>query len=231
MHTVGIICAIERELEPFLKALRAGQTRSVAMLTCHEGTIEDVNVVALYCGVCKVNAAIAAQILVDRYKVDAVVVSGTAGGIDERLAIGDSVIATEVCYHDVAGDILTEYHPWMPNDFFSSDPTLLALCRENITAHNKAKIYYGRIATGEAFIDEDGRAAIIKAVNPLCVDMETAAVAHVCYVNHTPFIAVRSISDTEAEHGESVFDENCNHAAGQSYHIVRQLLTQIRKNG
>lgn len=231
MQKIGIICAIERELEPYLKVIKNDKISSEVMLRYHEGTIEGVEVVVVFCGVCKVNAAIATQVLIDRYNVDAVIVSGTAGGIDKRLEIGDSVIATEVCYHDVAKGILTDYHPWMPDECFFSDQALLALCREKVTAENDTKIYYGKIATGEAFIDKDGRDRIIQDYNPLCVDMETAGIAHVCYVNNMPFIAVRSISDTGEQSGESVFEENCNFAAAQSFHVVRQMLAQVNENG
>ncbi|MDL2273352.1 5'-methylthioadenosine/adenosylhomocysteine nucleosidase [Oscillospiraceae bacterium OttesenSCG-928-G22] len=229
MRTIGLVCAVDRELEPYRQVMKNDATSTKSMLTFHQGTIDGVNVAALYCGVCKVNAAVATQILIDRYAVDVVVMSGTAGAIDETLNIGDSVIATEVCYHDVEKSILTEYHPWMPREFFPSDPTLLALCRAHIAAGDDTKLHYGRIATGETFIDRDGRDAIIGKCHPLCVDMETASVAHVCYVNEIPFIAVRSISDTPENSGEEVFRANCNYASAQSFAIVRQLLSAIGK--
>lgn len=78
-----------------------------------------------FSGVCKVNAAIAAQILVDVYGVDIMLNSGTAGGMNPDLKIFDTVISTEVCYHDVAADILTEFHPWMKSVFFKADPELI----------------------------------------------------------------------------------------------------------
>ena len=75
---------------------------------------------------CKVNAAIAAQTLIDACGVDALVVSGVAGGLDAAARPFDLVIARETAYHDVAEDILTEYHPWMESIWFQSDAALLA---------------------------------------------------------------------------------------------------------
>ena len=230
MQTIGIVCAVDRELAPYLTAIQNDTTSSKVMLTFHEGFIEGVKVVAAACGVCKVNAAIATQILIDSYHADAVIMSGTAGGIDNRLKVGDTVIATETCYHDMAMGILMYCHPYMTSEYFVPDETLLARCRESILPANGAQIYYGRIATGDAFIDMDGREKIIEEHQPLCVDMETAGVAHVCYVNNVPFIAVRSISDTADESGAAVFDENCDYAAEQSFHVVKQLLAQIKKD-
>lgn len=87
------------------------------MLTFYLGTLEGVDVVAVYSGVCKVNAAVAAQILADAFPVSAIFVVGTAGGTTEDGQLFDTVISRQVVYHDVADDILTEYHPWMPTSF------------------------------------------------------------------------------------------------------------------
>ena len=95
----------------------------------HEGRLCGVEVVAVVCGVCKVNAAIASQLLIDDFAVGAILNSGTAGGMDPRLRILDTVISTEVCYHDVAREVLTEFHPWMASPFFQADPGLLELSR------------------------------------------------------------------------------------------------------
>ena len=114
---VGIICAGDREAAPFMGHLENVQVTEKAMLKIHEGTIHGIKVAALYSGVCKVNAAIAAQVLIDCFGVDIIINAGTAGGMDERLEIFDTVISTEAAYHDVAPTILTEFHPWLESEF------------------------------------------------------------------------------------------------------------------
>ena len=108
---VGIICAGDKELAPFLPMLDECKVTEKAMLKFHEGRINGMEIVALFSGVCKVNAAIATQILIDTYDVSVVINAGTAGGMDERLRVFDTVISTEVAYHDVAPQILTEFIP------------------------------------------------------------------------------------------------------------------------
>ena len=108
---IGILCAGDDELAPFLPLLDRRSVRRQAMLTIHEGGIASVPAAALYSGVCKVNAAIAAQVLIDSCRVEAIINAGTAGGIDPSISIFDTVISTETAYHDVAEDILTEFHP------------------------------------------------------------------------------------------------------------------------
>ena len=159
------------------------------MLKFYEGKIGGVDVVVLFSGVGKVNAAIAAELLIEVYGVDAVINAGCAGGMDSRLHIFDTVISTEIAYHDVAEDILTEFHPWMESIYFQADSRLLELSREAISKLKmKDKVFWGRMVTGEAFIVDEDRQRIMDIYAPLTVDMETAAIAHVCYVNHIPFI-------------------------------------------
>ena len=126
MRKVGRLCPSEDELAPFFAALVPQGVSKRAGLTIHEGRLGAHPVAALYSGVCKVNAAIAAQTLIDACGVDALVVSGVAGGLDAAARPFDLVIARETAYHDVAEDILTEYHPWMESIWFQSDAALLA---------------------------------------------------------------------------------------------------------
>lgn len=225
---VGIICAGDREFAPFIASIDECRVTEKAMLRFHEGRIHGVDVVALYSGVCKVNAAIAAQILIDTYGVDAIINAGTAGGIDTKLEVFDTVISTEVAYHDVAPDILTEFHPWMKTVYFHADGGLLELSRHVVQRMGmKEKVYWGRMVTGEAFITEEGRQSISERFRPLTVDMETASIAHVCYVNNTPFISIRSITDTAEHSGSGYFEENCRKASSIAKEITVTLLEEL----
>ena len=75
---IAIICASDDELAPFLKALENVQISEKAMLRFYESQIENVEIVTLYCGVGKVNAALATQILNDTFHVDIIINAGTA---------------------------------------------------------------------------------------------------------------------------------------------------------
>lgn len=226
---VGIICAGDTELAPFLLIIKDCKTSEKAMLKFYEGKIEDIDIVTLYSGVCKVNAAIATQILIDTYHVDMVINAGTAGGMDPKLDIFDTVISTEVAYHDVHEEILTEFHPWMETVFFKADEELLKLSEKVVAKLNTDyRIVWGRMVTGEAFITDDGREEINEQFAPLTVDMETGSIAHVCYVNQIPFIAIRSITDTPSHSGSEYFEENCEKASGIARDITVALLAELR---
>jgi len=229
MMKVGIICAGDREVAPFLPIIEESKITEKAMLKFYEGTINGVEVVVLFSGVCKVNAAIATQILIDTYHVDTIINAGTAGGMDERLGIFDTVISTDVAYHDVVGEILTEFHPWLETVFFKADQELLNMSERAVRKLKPAyKVFWGRMVTGEAFISDEGRQEINEQFAPLTVDMETASIAHVCYVNKIPFISIRSITDTATHSGTGTFEENCDKAATIARDITLALLEEIK---
>jgi adenosylhomocysteine nucleosidase len=223
MSLTGVICAIDIEAKPFLNALTDDAYTKHASLNFHKGIIGGADVVLVCSGVCKVNAAIAAQVLIDSFGVKQVIMSGTAGGMDRRLKIGDTVVVTESLYHDVADGVLKP-------SVYKSDAALLSACGAAlIESPPKHQVHYGRCVTGESFIMTEGRARIIKKYDPLCVDMETAAAAHVCHANGVPFIAVRSVTDTEEDIGYGSFYDNAAFASRNSFLITEAILKRIAK--
>lgn len=227
MSKVGIICAGDTELAPFLYRIVDVVITEKAMLKFYEGKIGKTQVVVLYSGVCKVNAAIATQILIDNFGVSVIINAGTAGGMDEKIKIFDTIIAEKVAYHDVADNILTEFHPWLEDIYFHSDEKLLAIARE-CGKLSKYPIIFGKMVTGEAFIEDDGREKINSKYAPLSVDMKTGSIAHVCYVNRIPFIAIRTITDDAAHTGSEAFQENFEKASEIACDITVDFIEKIR---
>lgn len=225
---IGVIGPTEREIMPFIGEISNKKLSEHAKLKFYSGIYEGVEVVSAFCGVCKVNAAIATQILIDKFEVTHIVLTGVAGALNKQLKIGDIVISSEVAYHDVAHGILTEYHPWMKDIYFRPDTELLKLCK-NIANYlpTPTKCYIGRIITGEAFITHNEREILIENFNPLCVDMESASVAHTCYANNIPFIVIRSMSDDADENGSETFEQNIEMAAHNSIELVEELIKKL----
>lgn len=225
---IGILCAGDRELAPFLPMISGKQIEEKAMLKFHVGQIAGVDVVCLYSGVCKVNAAIAAQLLIDAFGCDRIINSGTAGGIDPSLEIFDTVISEEVASHDVDDGILTAFHPWLASIYFQADKVLLACAKQAVQyLDNSHRIFFGRMVTGEKFIEDADRDQIRAKYAPLSADMESASIAHVCYVNRVPFLCIRTITDTASHGGIREFERNCETASQISADIVRLMLRQM----
>lgn len=220
---VGILCASDTELEPFLPQIHSAEVTEKAMLKFYHGYIGELETVAVFSGVCKVNAAIAAQLLIDEFQVNCMINSGTAGGMDESVQLFDTVIADRMIYHDVAEDILTEFHPWLKKNYFQPDRSLYEAAQKYME-YSDFPVLFGTAVTGEQFIEDDKREEINRKFAPLSVDMETAGAAHVCYVNQVPFLSVRTITDTPSHKGIENFEKNCETASRRAAEIVMGIL-------
>lgn len=224
---IGIVCAGDQEVAPFLRLIDECSVSEKAMLKFYHGKIEDVEIVTLFCGVCKTNAAIATQILIDTYGCNAIFNAGTAGGMDEKIQLFDTVVSTESAYWDVSAGILTEFHPFMKTIFFSANQELISIAKVAISRNRLSNVYFGTMITGETFIEDEHRNEINMKLPALCVDMETASIAHTCYVNEIPFIAVRTITDTAEHGGVEAFEQNCDRASQISANVVIAILKEI----
>ena len=222
---IGIIGAIEAEISLYLDKLENRRDSEFIKRTFHEGTFLGKEVVIVAAGMGQVNAASGAMALVNNYKADFIIVSGVAGGIDKSLHIGDTVIADKVCYHDLDAMVF-EDHPKVSGGYFIPDEKISSILFETPEKHT-GKVVKGTIVTGDVFIEQEGREDIIKRFAPMCTDMETAAIAHICNLCDVPFAAVRSMSDTEEESGHNAFETNCKKASESSYLTVENMFMKI----
>lgn len=223
---IGILCASDTELEPFLSHIQSFEIVEKAMLKFYSGYIGNNDIVAVYSGVCKVNAAIATQLLIDMFHVDCIINGGTAGGMAENVKLFDTVVSERMIYHDVSEDILTEFHPWLEKNYFQADSQLYDAARR-YSRESDFSILFGTMVTGEQFIEDEKREEINQNYAPLSVDMETASIAHVCYVNQIPFLSVRTITDTASHKGIENFEQNCEAASERSAQIILGILNQL----
>ena len=150
-------------------------------------------------GMGKVNAALATE-KAHLQGANLVINTGLAGGIDSSLDQGDIVLAEKVCYHDVwCGE---------PNAIGQvQDMPLYYNAPQKMIDIIKTKVpdfKVGLIVTGDQFLTDVKRLKEIKGIfeKGLATDMESAAVAQVCYINRIPFISLRIISDVVGKLGQ-----------------------------
>ncbi|WP_370777560.1 5'-methylthioadenosine/adenosylhomocysteine nucleosidase [Holdemania massiliensis] len=225
MERLGIIAAADDEIQPLIDQMQIESVIETAKLKLFVGQWQKQAVIAVRCGVGKVNAALAAQLLINQ-SISALLMIGTAGALDSRLKIGDVVILEQCTYHDVDFQgVLMDYHPYMKDPWFASDPKLTAWAKAAATqADLQGQVWTGRGVTGDQFIDQDQRDSIIERLDPLCVDMESAAVAHVAYANDVPFLAIRAISDTPFNSGLEVYHAHSESAAKQALILFNAMM-------
>lgn len=221
---IGVICATQSEVKPFLDVLDEKTVSKKALLEIHEGELAGVPVVVTCCGICKANAAMAAQILIDVYGVKAVVNAGTAGGMDPKIDLFDIAVGSSFAHHDVDSQMmLVDSYPFYPSGVFGAAPALLEAARV-VSEDFERPVHFGAMVSGEQFVDDAQRDDIVDRHDPLSVDMESAAMAQVCFANEVPFVSVRGITDTAAHDGFGNYEVNRDQASKDACAFTVRLL-------
>ena len=206
MIKLGIIGAMEEELETLLSKLEGESCTRHSGSDFYQGTLEHLPVVIVQCGIGKVNAAICTQILIDLYGVTHILNTGIAGSLNPQLDIGDLVISRDVMYHDVdcaAFDYPLGKVPGMDTLAFPADETLIHDAWEAAEAENPGHTRIARVASGDQFIcEKEKKERIISITGGACTEMEGAAIAHTAYRSGIPFVILRAISDKADDSAE-----------------------------
>ncbi len=233
MNKYGIIGAMDVEIELLLAALEEKATIKKAAMEFHEGTLGSSEVVIVKSGIAKVNAALCVQILADEFGVSHIINTGVAGSLDAEINIGDIVLSTDACYHDVDATVFGYKPgevPQMGRLEFPADADLRAALKKAIEkAAPDIGIFEGRVVSGDQFIaDADRKNRIKETWNGLCTEMEGAAIAQAAYLNGIPFCIVRAISD-KAD-GSDVVDYPVfeKKAAADCAALVRAFLQNLK---
>lgn len=88
----GIIVAMQVELDMLLREMTGVGHATLNGTEYHTGRIGDTEVVAMQCGIGKVNAAVGALTLIENFHPDAVINTGIAGGTGGGAGVLDVVI-------------------------------------------------------------------------------------------------------------------------------------------
>lgn len=226
--TIGIIGAMQEEIELLLAQLDNKQTEQHAGITYHLGLFRNKKVVLTRSGVGKVNAAVCTQVLIDRYSADVVLFTGVAGAVDPKLDIGDIVISTSSVQHDVDVTALGFPRgtiPYQEVSEYRADERLIALAVEAGQQVYPGRCYTGKVLSGDQFIaDRAVVKGLYEQLDGACTEMEGASVAQVCFMNQVPHVIIRSMSDKADGSAHVNFAEFTIEAANRSYAIVDEMV-------
>ncbi|MHC0035369.1 5'-methylthioadenosine/adenosylhomocysteine nucleosidase [Pseudoneobacillus sp. C159] len=227
MKKIGIIGAMQIELDLIINKMDHHQEIPHAGFPFHTGTLNGKDVVLTRCGVGKVNAAACTQILIDKYEVDCVINTGIAGGLSPEIGICDLVISTDVTHHDVRKDQMKNLFPFQ--ETFSANKDLLELAKNACKITNLVSNYHvGRIISGECFVaDKTLKETLISEYSPACVEMEGSAIGHVSFINNVPFLILRSISDNADDEAGATYLNFEKLAANQSASILLEMVRHM----
>lgn len=229
--TIGIIGAMQEEIELLLARLESRETENHAGIVYHRGIFHGKKVVLTRSGVGKVNSAVCTQILIDRYGADAVIFTGVAGAVDPALNIGDIVISSSSLQHDVDVTALGFPRgtiPYQEVSEYVADARLVALAEKAGEHVFPGRCVTGKVLSGDQFIaDRSVVKQLFEELSGACTEMEGASVAQVCHMNAVPYVVIRSMSDKADGSAHVNFAEFTIEAANRSFAIVDEMVRAL----
>ena len=228
----GIIGAMEPEVAILKSKLSNMKSAEFGGYQFFEGQLDGNDVVIVQSGIGKVAAALATALLIDKYSPDYVVNTGSAGGFEQSLKVGDIVISDEVRYHDVdvtafgyeIGQLPANPPAYIPH------PTLVEAAKAGISELENIQTLVGLITTGDTFMTADDDIAKARKNFPTmaAVEMEGAAIAHTCHQFNTPFVVIRSMSDIAGKESPTSFEAYLETASVNSSQLVLNMLNALK---
>jgi len=216
---IGIICAMEKEIEQYLKLYEANMIDETRKIFKRD------NIIIAQCGIGKVNSAMLTEHLIDKYNVDIIISSGCAGSLTKELNVFDVIIPPYVTYHDFLPERVMRYS--VPDEGnITVDDRLIKLFKTTISEMENINYIETPICSGDCYVTDEVTAKnIVDRTGAKVVDMESAAIGHVARKNNIPFITIRTISDFAD--GNDNFEKQ---AADVSCNIICKCIQKLLTN-
>ena len=230
MSMIGIIGAMDIEVEGIKRLLCDVSEEKISNITFVKGTLDGKSVVVAKCGIGKVFSAICAQTMIMAFKPSVIINIGVAGGISSDLNVGDIVVADAVVQHDMDTTPLGEPRGFLseiglvkiPTDKNVHDGLIKAVKAVGINAVS------GTVASGDAFVaDSEKKRFIQESFNAAACEMEGAAIGQVCFVNGVPFGVLRAISDSANGDANVDFPTFAAMAAKNSIKVITEFIQTV----
>lgn len=228
MKIVGVLTAMSVEYNQLANMLTESEMVNYGEDSYRIGKIGSIQIILIQCGIGKVNAAMCSTLLIDRFHPDLVISTGVAGGIDSCLDVMDVVVSNQTVYHDMwcgPGEVWGAVQGLAER--FDSDKDVVEVA---LSLKTDVQIRKGLICTGDIFVTKSEDKDRIKSLFPeaLAVDMESCAIAQVCYLRKVPFVSFRIISDTPgAKDHFTQYADFWQTMADKSFGVTKAFLMSI----
>jgi len=248
---VVAVLGVPEEIVPIERQLTHPAATRIGSTVVTTGTLDGRAVVVARSGVCKVNAAMAAALVIDHFHPVALIFSGTAGAVDPSLEPGDVVIGTRVAQHDI-GRVTADGFVRRPTRdnvsgqanpmFFDAPDTLLAAARRAVaqitlpavqrgTERTPPHVREGVIVTGDVFVADALKRDDLRMFGATAVEMEGAAMVQVCRQFATPCLVIRGITDSANAAAQVKYQEYLKPASENAAEVTIATLGRISSAG
>ena len=227
--TIGIMGAMVEEIEPLLEFFKEYKRVEIANNRYFLAKYKGCDIVVAYSKIGKVFASLTACTMIEKFGIEKLLFSGVAGAINDSLHIGDLIVASKLCQHDL--DITAFGHPYgyVPEGkvYIDSDKSLRDIAK-SVANQKRMELKEGIIATGDQFVADSKRKEWIgKTFKADALEMEGASVAVVADALNVPFLVLRSISDAADMDAGFDFDEFLKSSAKESADFVIAILDRV----
>ena len=110
MKNIGIIGAIPQEVEIIKNNIKNLKETKIGGCKFFTGTILNHKVTLTQSGIGKVAATIGTTILIENFKPDVIINTGSAGSLKDHFNIGEVVVSTNVTHHTTLSHKNTYLH-------------------------------------------------------------------------------------------------------------------------
>ena len=249
---IGLMGAMHEEIEGILHLMSDILETSSGMRTYYRGKINNINVVVVFSRWGKVASAATISDLILQFNISELIFTGVAGAVSDDLNVGDIVIAKRLIQHDMDARPLFERYeiPLLEKTFFDTDEYLTKIANkavrsllekknlhEVISDDEKTKfgiidpkLLIGEVASGDKFFanKKDKEILVSDLKDILCVEMEGASVAQVCYEYNIPFAVIRTISDRSDDSSHIDFPAFIKNISSiYSKEIIKNIFDQL----
>ena len=225
---IGIIGAMDVEIENIIKNMTDIKSEEISSVTYTSGKLKGKDVVCAVCGIGKVFAAICTQTMILRYNPDIIINTGIAGSLSSDLRVSDTVVAESLVQHDMDTTYFGDPKGFVQHLGIVNIPCDEALGTKicHIMEDKGVHCVRGVIATGDAFIaDENIKNDISKTFNAVACDMEGASIALVSYMGNVKCVVMRTVSD--GAEGNDEYETNKDETAKKSTEALISVVEVI----
>jgi adenosylhomocysteine nucleosidase len=228
---IGVIGAMDEEIIALKAKMTNIQAWTSAGVDFFEGVLGNHDIVLVKSGIGKVQSAMTTTLLIHNFNVKAVINTGSAGAIGPGLKVGDVVISDKTAYSDVDATGFGYEFGQLPGQplYYEASKYLLASMKEAAKKIGQ-EVTPGLIVTGDSFVDNDEKVAVIKQHFPdaLAVEMEGAAIAQTATQFGTAYLVIRAMSDTADHKATMSFDDFILEAGRKSAELVIEFFNTVK---
>lgn len=226
---IGLIVAMQKELNSVISILESKQEITNSVYKYTTGKIGDNEIILMQSGIGKVNAAMGTENMISMFSPQLVISSGVAGGADVSMDPMDIVVSSQLAYHDVFCGEENQFGQvqGMPAKFDTPNHIVSMATQLNYSK----KIHFGLIVTGDWFVTTKEKLLSILDHFPetKAVDMESCAIAQVCYIRKIPFCSFRIISDIPLkDNTQHQYKDFWTDLAENSFSITKQFIETLK---